>query len=232
MLATAIPVVYAGGDAFPPNWSQFVPDLINAGITATLVALVVWRLQVRREDRTARQSALDDWNRQKGFLKPFFEQDLEMLPQIVFSVDPAFQLHQELDRYPVEDWARVLPDHQAVQALALVEQAWPRLVQSQRNVRGLLPSALRDATPSGQMWDGQREGSLTALALLRIRGVAFDDQVNYVSLRQLGLAPQEIDAWIDGSLDRPDLAVALVELRHRFEVAHGAYEVVRAAVTA
>ncbi|GAA2751242.1 hypothetical protein [Amnibacterium kyonggiense] len=217
---------------FPPNWSQFVPDLLNAGLTAALVALAVWWLQLRHDRADARRAALDDWNRLRVFLRPHFgEPSLEMVPGGLGIYHPVQNLREALKDQPIEEWARLLPENAAVVALARLEQEWPRLEQTQRRLAGLTPSVVRESTPSGRAWgDSRIELNVGALVPVRIEEARLEDQVSFQVLTEAGLAPLDITSWLDRVVSSEGFRPVAEDLKQRFERTNAAYRTVRASV--
>lgn len=220
-----------GGDLLPPDWSQFVPDLVNALITGAVLAFVFWRLQLWRDGRAAKQDARDDWNRLTVWLRPHFRaEELELIPSMLGISRPDWELREAVKDYPIEEWARLLPKDEAIAALVTLEREWPRLTDAQTHLRGVLPSAVRATTPPTFPHLQHLEGNIGGLVPVRIQGDPLDEQVGFQVLRESLLAPTVIEEWLDRVIERPEVAATADELRTRFDATQTAYRTVRAAV--
>jgi hypothetical protein len=196
--------------------SQFLPDLFNARVTAALVAIVVWQLQVQRESRDARRRAVDDWDRLRVHLRAALAaQPVELYPGTLFYSTPATALQTFLEPHRVEEWARLLPKRADIVGLAALEREWPQLAEAQARVHGLTPSAVEATIPSGQARSLQVEAIIEMLVQARIAGESLDE-TSLRTLSQTGHSASEVEARVSAAVIHAELAAATQTLRVRY----------------
>lgn len=217
-----------GGDLLPPNWSQFVPDLFNAGITGAIVALIVWRLQVRRDDKRARQAAEDDWRRLRPRLRLLIQDPIQRLPAtLIYGGDPAAALTGAIEQYPIEEWARILPKDPSMSALVRLETVWPLLIEAQRRVYGQIAGALTVAMPTEPPSALNWVNLMTDVVRGRINKEDVENLPSFMSLQSSGWSPQAVSQWVDAAMSVPELQEWAAALEKRFTVASASMQLVR-----
>lgn len=123
---------------WPPNFSQFVPDIMVALITGVAIGFALDRVQIRRFKRDQKKDAQVAWDRLRSSLRNFFETHLQAQADHWIDKETIDGITERIGDHPIQQWNRLLRD-EALSSLVRFERRSSTLVHS----AGRLDEALR-----------------------------------------------------------------------------------------
>lgn len=116
---------------WPPNWSQFVPDVLVALITGTAIGFALDMVQKRRTKRDQVDNAQRSWDRLQSSLRSSFETDPEVHVDRWLDKGKLESISVQIQGHPIQAWSRLLQD-EALSSLVRLEHNATRLLQRER----------------------------------------------------------------------------------------------------
>jgi len=104
--------VSAGEAAWPPDWSQFVPDAILSIVGGVIIGVFLWRLQTTAEANQARRAAEDGWSIARSqvgsaVLTPFKRENL--MGDFARLANQVKALKKLMETKPFSAWSDAAP---------------------------------------------------------------------------------------------------------------------------
>lgn len=153
---------------WPPNWSQFVPDVLVALITGAAVGLALDLVQRRRSRRDQIKDAQRSWDRLQSSLRTFFENTPEDTVDSWVNDKNLDAISGRISGHPIQDWNRLLKDR-ALAALVRLERNATRLLHQSQLLEESLKRAVishRPASvPKSNLTERHREAERAVRAL-------------------------------------------------------------------
>lgn len=165
---------------WPPDWSQFIPDLVNAVLVGAGIGYALWRLQVAGENRSRRVAAKQGWDRLQPRLRRLFNTAVEYTAgSVVIQVRDIYTpIVDELADDPLREWNDLLEQDKEY-AEVEVRRVLVDLDNHASRLLGVLPALDREiglavaaSQPPGLQFD--RLGQLHGLAIELVRASALD----------------------------------------------------------
>jgi hypothetical protein len=185
------------GTIWPPDWSQFLPDLAGSIVGGLLVGFAIWRFQSTAEDRAAERDALGSWEIMRHQIAWRFRTPLNEERE-VGSWDSIWSqvrgVSENESALRVGAFLAAAPSSQELQSVATHIRDVERLGRLALNLDELLQSAMLRAN---RVMVGREDPFVTAAWYL-VRGVETDNILlfmsggDYVQIAGVALADQDV----------------------------------------
>lgn len=207
--SVGVPVEQDLGALVPPNWSQFVPDLIVALVMGLVVGLALHYVQRQGYIRDQKQEAQRSWDRLQSRLRNWF------------SGSPISRNHEWIDESrfrgilttvdgePIQDWARFLAFDKILSALVRLEHNTHRALALSKELDELLEQVLPELRPVQfpQTMESYKKTACIARSLAR----GLDPNGADTNFHGDDELQKSLQHWAQRSLADPRVAVVLSE---------------------
>jgi hypothetical protein len=111
-LCQNLSMILRSGEAFPPDWSMFVPELIVAIVTGLAIGFALWKVQVAGERRVERKQISIRWDVLKPALLGALRTHHRGVTRDSFrtSGEALRTVMKPFDQVPFGEWAETVPD--------------------------------------------------------------------------------------------------------------------------
>ncbi|MFJ4027459.1 hypothetical protein ACIPWF_09715 [Paenarthrobacter sp. NPDC089989] len=192
---------------WPPNWSQFIPDVLVALITGTAIGFALDLVQKRRSKREQANEAQRDWDRLQSSLRSSFETQPKVGTDRWLDHDKFQVISAQVKDHPIHDWNRLLKDD-TLSSLVRLERNATRLIQREKllqdEIKTVVIAMRPEAVPKSNLSERLREAEQA------VRAIAFglDLSEARMSLRE-GISDETLLQWAEAVHGKQSVAVRL-----------------------
>lgn len=161
--------ISAGVALWPPDWSQFVPDLINTAVVGLLVGIGLWIIQTKTSKAERRKLAESIWRHHRAVVLNAASRPLARTEDLRFwepQVQDVLKAAKPIDIVTLSD---ALPDNPEVRAVAHLVREQPILARAQQELR----SQFRRAFAAEALNDSRINAGMTQTAIRNVIAAGF-----------------------------------------------------------
>lgn len=200
--------VDSASDLWPPNWSQFMPDVLVGLITGVVIGFALDFVQRRRSRRDEVRDAQRSWDRLQSRLRVLFEERPKAQVDSWTDNNSMQAIAEEVADHPIQDWGRLLQD-EAIRALVGLERNYIRLARRAQVLDEALGPVIRelrpDTVPRSNLMERHREVERAARAFV----FGLDLSTARIGFEKYNLTDSELLLWVQHALQDERVAIPL-----------------------